>query len=187
MKHIIISATNRPEAKTFLVSNLLQKIYHQLDCPAEILSLKDICFQNLVQKPYSKPLPKEIQQPLEKLNQATGLTIVCPEYNGSFPGIFKFFIDHWSYPQTFKHRPIAFVGLGGRFGGLRAIEHVHQIMGALGAFIYPEKVFLQNISSLLSKDGELKDKHLSNLLHSQTKGFLRFITALKQHNLTASP
>ena len=183
MKYII-SATNRPHSNSFIVATLIQKIYQELQSPAEILSLRDVPFEELIKNPYPATLPKGVVPFISKLNQASGLIIVCPEYNGAFPGIFKFFIDHWSYPETFEYRPIAFVGLGGRFGGLRAVEQLQQIMGYRNGFIYPERVFLQNIESLLVK-GQIKDPEINSLLYQQSSGFLKFISALEEKQLSA--
>ena len=184
MKYII-SATNRPGSNSRVVAGIIQKIYRKSGCSPEILSLREISFQSLLENPYPENLPEEVQKLVSKLNKASAFTIVCPEYNGSFPGIFKFFIDHWSYPETFEYRPVSFIGLGGRFGGLRAVEQLQQIMGYRNAFIYPQRVFLQNIESLLS-NGEITDKSIMNLLKEQASGFLKFISALEEKKLSAS-
>ena len=183
MKYII-AATNRPNSNTRIVAEIVQKIYKNLNTPTEIISLLDIPFQSLLENPYPSKLPDDVQQVILKLNVSSAFTIVCPEYNGSFPGIFKFFIDHWSYPETFEYRPIAFIGLGGRFGGLRAVEQMQQIMGYRNAFIYPQRVFLQNISDLLS-DKVITDRTTMDLLEEQATDFLKFIFALEGNKLSA--
>lgn len=184
MKYIV-SATNRSGSNSRIVAGIIQEIYKELGCFTEILSLKEVPFQLLVENPYPQKLPPEIQEFILKLNNSAALTVVCPEYNGSFPGIFKFFIDHWSYPETFEYRPMAFVGLGGRFGGLRAVEQMQQIMGYRNAFIYPQRIFLQNITDLLS-DEKIKDQNIMDLLKEQAAGFLKFISALEEKKLSSS-
>ncbi len=183
MKYII-SATNRPQSNSFVVAQIVQKIYQNLKAHMEIISLQDVPFQSLISNPYPAVLPKEVKNIILKLNKSAGFVIVCPEYNGSFPGIFKFFIDHWSYPETFEYRPVAFVGLGGRFGALRAVEQLQQIMGYRNGFIYPERVFLQNISEQIVQ-GEIKDREIKNLLCQQAEGFLKFISALEEKGLSS--
>ena len=180
----IVSATNRPGSNSKKVALLLQKIYKDLGCSTPILSLQDINFEPLLQNPYPEKLPSEVQKTISLLNHSSGFTLVCPEYNGSFPGIFKFFVDHWSYPETFEYRPIAFVGLGGRFGALRAVEQLQQIMGYRNGFLYPQRIFMQNINDLL-KEGELNNTEIKSLLIEQAKGFLKFINALEDHKLSA--
>ncbi len=184
MKHII-SATNRPDSNSYQVALILQNIYKQLGHTLDIISLKQVPFELLIKKPYPQILPKEVQNIVATLNSSSGFAIVCPEYNGSFPGIFKFFIDHWSYPATFEYRPMCFVGLGGRFGGLRAVEQLQQIMGYRNAFIYPQRIFLQNIEDILHNH-VIKDQNLMDLLVKQAKGFLKFVSALEEKKLTAN-
>ena len=181
----IISATNRPDSNSHIVAGIIQKIYKTLNCPTEIISLRDVPFQKLIENPYPQTLPDDVKEIISKLNDSSAFTIVCPEYNGSFPGIFKFFVDHWSYPETFEYRPIAFVGLGGRFGALRPVEQLQQVMGYRNAFIYPERVFMQNIDDLLS-EGQITNQNIIKLLKQQAEGFLRFISALEEKKLTSS-
>ena len=76
------------------------------------------------------------------------------------------------------------MGLGGRFGGLRAVEQLQQIMGYRNGFIYPQRVFLQNISDLLS-EGKISDPEILTLLNTQAEGFLKFISALEEKKLSA--
>ena len=183
MKYII-SATNRPNSNSRIVAGIIQNIYKSLNCSMEIISLRDVPFEDLIKDPYTPHLPEGVRKVISKLDTSSGFIIVCPEYNGSFPGIFKFFIDHWSYPETFEYRPMAFIGLGGRFGGLRAVEQLQQIMGYRNAFMYPQRVFLQNISDLL-ENGKIKDQTIMELLHQQASGFLKFISALEEKKLSS--
>ena len=119
---------------------------------------------------------------MDRLLEADGLICVVPEYNGGFPGALKHFIDHWKYPDSFEHRPVAFIGLGGMFGGLRPVEHLQQIFGYRNAFIFPDRIFMQNVWNVLS-EGTLKDEKIGDLLKGQAQGFGRFIKALKSENL----
>ena len=122
---------------------------------------------------------------IEKLNSADGIHIVCPEYNGSYPGVLKYFIDHWKYPDTFEYRPLAFVGLGGRFGGLRPVEHLQGVFGYRNAFVYPERVFIFDVWNIL-KEGKITDAATMALMKSQVKGFKAFTRALCQAEIDAN-
>jgi len=54
---------------------------------------------------------------------AAGLHVVLPEYNGSYPGVLKYFIDMLKFPESFENKPAAFVGVAnGQWGALRAVE-----------------------------------------------------------------
>ena len=186
MSYYIISATDRPESKTRQIAQILHGIYQNLGYKSEIIDLTVLPFHELISSPYSDNLPDEIHSIVSKLNKASALSIVCPEYNSSFPGILKYFIDHWSYPDTLYFRPISFVGLGGQFGGQMAVEQLQQIMCNQNAFIYPKKVLLRNVKNLL-KDGTIQNKEIMNLLYKQVEGFLKFVKALKEKNIIPLP
>ena len=44
-----------------------------------------------------------------------------PQYNGSFPGVFKAFIDGYAYPNVFKGDKAALVGVSKGFRGISAL------------------------------------------------------------------
>lgn len=182
MKYII-SGTTRPQSRSLQVANILLKLYQAEGDQAEIMDLRQIPLNILDGTQYGEP-PAEIKPVIDKINTSSGLIVVCPEYNGSYPGTLKHFIDHWQYPLSFEYRPVCFVGLGGRFGGLRPVEHLQGVFGYRNAFIFPERVFLSNVFQTL-KEGQLVDPIATQLLEQQTKGFIRFVKALDGTGLSA--
>ncbi|MEZ4873554.1 MAG: NAD(P)H-dependent oxidoreductase [Bdellovibrionales bacterium] len=114
-----------------------------------------------------------------------GLIFVVPEYNGSYPGALKYFIDHWDYPASFEHKPVCFIGLGGRFGGLRPVEHLQGVLGYRNAFMFPDRVFITNVWDIF-KDSEITDDNIAQLLKVQASGFQKFVRALASENLIPS-
>jgi len=112
--------------------------------------------------------------------QASGLIIVTPEYNGSVPGVLKYFIDMLEFPESFEHRSVCFIGLAaGMWGALRPVEQLQAIFGYRNAYVFPERVFLPRIKSLLDESGRLKDPELVERLREQQKGFVEFVKKLK--------
>lgn len=182
MKYII-SGTTRPRSRSLQVANILLKLYQAEGDAAEVIDLRQIPLNILDGTQYGEP-PAELKPAIDKINSSSGLIIVCPEYNGSYPGTLKHFIDHWQYPLSFEYRPVCFVGLGGRFGGLRPVEHLQGVFGYRNAFIFPERVFLSNVFQTL-KEGQLVDPIATQLLEQQTKGFIRFVKALDDVGLSA--
>jgi NAD(P)H-dependent FMN reductase len=180
----IIVGTNRKGSRSLDVARLVLELYKKLGTPAQIMELTEIGLESLTPDHYgSEAKPSKVVNGVSRINRAEGLVIICPEYNGSYPGALKYFIDQWTYPESFEHRPVCFIGLGGRFGGLRPVEHLQQVFGYRNSFIFPDRVFIQNVWSAL-KDGQLTDGTLQNLLESQAQGFCRFIKALRSENLT---
>lgn len=182
----IISGTNRPGSKSLEVSRCIQAFYKELGVDFEIIDLAQIPMGRLTGAEYSaKDQPEELKAYIQKINQAEALTLVCPEYNGSYPGILKYFMDHWSYPESFEYRPVSFIGLGGRFGGLRPVEHLQQVFGYRNAYIFPHRVFISNVWSVV-KEGQIEDAFIKDLLKVQAELFLKFVRALKSQGLDAN-
>lgn len=184
MKQILIG-TNRRNSRSRQVGVLIQNIYRDLGEEVELMDLAEIPLHELTGEQYSKDLPPHVAAAVEKITQATGVIFVVPEYNGSMPGALKYFIDHWKYPESFEQRPVCFVGLGGLFGGLRPVEHLQQVMGYRNAFVFPQRVFLQNIWTQL-KDGALTDPVVKSLLVKQAEDFQKFVKGLELAELDAN-
>ncbi|MGE0527009.1 MAG: NADPH-dependent FMN reductase, partial [Bdellovibrionales bacterium] len=134
---------------------------------------------------YYKGAKGTYREAVERVTAAEGVVFVVPEYNGSYPGALKLFIDYWKYPETFEYRPMAFVGLGGRWGGLRPVEHLQQVVGYRNAYVFPNRVFISNIKDVF-RDGVIIDALVANLLQIQSQEFLRFVRGLKSEKLDAN-
>lgn len=178
----VISGTNRPQSRTVQVAKNIVKLLSAYTKNVELIDLAQLPFDQLTGHQYGGQLPEDIQASINKIDTSDGLVIVSPEYNGSMPGALKYFIDHWSYPKSFEYRPVAFVGLGFRWGGLRPVEHLQQVFGYRNAYVFPERVFLTNITNVL-KDGQIVDHTITELLDKQARGFVRFIKGLKAERL----
>ncbi|MFC5748875.1 NADPH-dependent FMN reductase [Actinomadura rugatobispora] len=78
----------------------------------------------------------------EALERADAFVIITPEYNHSFPGSLKNFIDaHFTQWQA---KPVAFVSYGGMAGGQRAVEHLRQVFAELHAVTIRDTVSFHN-------------------------------------------
>ena len=90
----IISSTNRPGARSLEVANIFQGYLNKCGENSEIIDLQKINFSILDGSQYSENQPESITNIKAKLNSARGFVFVVPEYNGSMPGILKYFIDY---------------------------------------------------------------------------------------------
>ena len=185
MKYVI-SGTDRNDSNTLRVSLVIQKIYKELGEDVEVIDLRDVK-PHLHTGPHygNAPQPEELTIFTQKILKSDGLIVVTPEYNGSMPGVLKYFIDHLKFPESFEYRPVCFVGLGAMFGGLRPVEHLQQVFGYRNAFIYPVRVFMMNVWNSL-KNGEIQDVPLRTLLVDQAKGFQAFTRALSGAKIDAN-
>jgi NAD(P)H-dependent FMN reductase len=182
---IVVSGTNRPGSNTLKVCNIVQRLFSEQREPTKLIDLQKVEMEKMALAPYGKEQPPSVSEAVQDIKQADGVLVVSPEYNGSMPGILKYFIDHWTYPDCFEARPIACIGLGGRFGGVRPVEHLQQIFGYRNSYVFPERVFLTNVWQIL-KENQIADETVMSLLLSQVVNFRKFITALKSQGLDAN-
>lgn len=178
MKLLIIVATNRKNSLSSYLGKQVQDIYKKLHESTDILDLKHVDFKDIVDGSYENP-PESLKPHLNMVAKAQGLIIICPEYNGSIPGLIKHFIDHWIYPDSFVYKPVCFIGLGGRFGALTPISQLQSIFLYRHSFVFPVRVFIQNVSQLIKQDHKIQDSHINQLLVKQATNFIKFIKALK--------
>lgn len=184
MKTILVG-TNRPGSNSRKIADVISEIYSELNENVEIVDLKEFPFHELKADSYGEVLPSHLNSYFQKINKSDGLIVIVPEYNGSMPGVLKYFIDFWSYPDAFEHRPVCLVGLGGMFGGLRPVEHLQQVFGYRNSFIFPDRVFLINVWKTISEN-KINDSLVMELLINQAKGFQKFCRALQSEKLDAN-
>ena len=182
----LISGTDRIDSNTFKLTKYIQSLYQDLGQETQIIDLAKVK-SDMLSGPYygGKNQPAELQTWTQMILDSDGLVVVVPEYNGSYPGILKYFIDHMKFPDSFESRPVCFVGLGGIFGGLRPVEHLQQVFGYRNSYIFPQRVFLINVHKIFVNN-EITDPLVKDLVNQQTKTFVKFVGALKTAGLTAT-
>ena len=175
----IISGTDRPNANALRIAHYLKKKYTVLNTEAGIIDLKNFPIGSIKGGRYGKSIP-EMEAYIKSLLAADGLVIVCPEYNGGYPGILKLFIDYLPFPKSLNKKPICFVGeANGAFGGLRAVEQLQQVTGYRNAYNFPERVFIPRVHKNFDEEEGIRDTVQQELLETQTKNFVQYIWDLK--------
>jgi NAD(P)H-dependent FMN reductase len=172
---MLISGTNRPDANALKIAKIIQGHYTQAGIAVQLFSLAEMPREIFDTTSYAvKPasfLP--IQQ---RVLDAAGLHIITPEYNGSFPGVLKYFIDMLKFPESFERKPVAFTGeAAGIWGALRSVEQLQQIFGYRNAHIFPDRVFIPTIGGKLDASGQLTDTSINDRLRAQAVGFAAFV------------
>jgi len=175
----LIVGTNRPGSNTRKVAAQLEEIYAEIKVPLNVLDLAKLPPEIFSPASYSEK-PKAFQPFADAVLQSAGLHIVTPEYNGSVPGVLKYFIDMLKFPESFEQKPVCFTGLAaGIWGALRPVEQLQAIFGYRNAHIFPARVFMPQIYNLLDDAGKIKDAELLARLKTQADGFVEFVEKLK--------
>ncbi len=175
----LIVGTNRPGSNTRKVAAQLEEIYAELKVPLHVLDLAKLPPEIFAPTSYAEK-PKSFQLFADTVLQSAGLHVVTPEYNGSVPGVLKYFIDMLKFPESFEAKPVCFTGLSaGIWGALRPVEQLQAIFGYRNAHIYSARVFMPQIHNLLDTSGKIKDAELFGRLKAQADGFAEFVEKLK--------
>jgi NAD(P)H-dependent FMN reductase len=171
---LIIAGTNRPGSNALRVAHLVERHYSAVGAPCEVFSLRQVPPEMFDPNAYAHKPPGVVELQRRVLD-ARGLHIVTPEYNGSFPGVLKYFIDMLKFPESFEHKPVAFTGVAaGLWGGLRPVEQLAQIFSYRNAHLYPDRVFIPGINQKLDADGNLTDPAIHDRLAKQAAGFAAY-------------
>jgi len=180
----LIVGTNRPESNTRKVVRQVEEIYLSLSVRVHIVDLAKLPPEIFTPHAYAGK-PRTFQPFAQAILRANGVVVVTPEYNGGIPGVLKYFIDMLKFPESFDRRPVALIGLAaGAYGALRPVEQLQQIFSYRNAYLYPERVFLPNIGSLLNSEGRLTSPEILERLKAQAVGFVDFVERLKGVRLT---
>src|SRR5450432_1272633 len=180
---VIISGTNRPGSNTRKVTAQVEAIYQPLGVKTQLLDLATMPPEIFSPASYAEK-PAAFKKFTDAILAADGLVIVTPEYNGSLPGVLKYFIDMLPFPESFEQRPVCFVGLAaGIWGALRPVEQLQAIFGYRNAYIFPERVFMPGINKLLDGAGHFNSSEIKERLEKQAVGFVGFVESLRGKKL----
>ena len=170
----IVCTTNRPDSNTRKVAQMYHDTLNDLGEDSQVLDLKEVEAAWIQGSNYGDNVP-EFEEVVNKFVRHTDKFIfVTPEYNGSFPGYVKFFMDACDYGD-WANKKVALMGLAsGRAGNVRGLDHLTGIFHYLGSEVYSKKVYLSQINQSLSEDGTIQNDILCKEIEAQLKGFVTF-------------
>lgn len=170
----VISGTNRIGSRTLQFASHYVEQLHALGKEAQLLDMAELRQDLFALDMYN---PKAMAPDLLDLQRKYVLevkkfAIFVPEYNGSYPGVLKMFIDGISvneYAGIFKGKHIALVGIAsGRAGNLRGMDHLSASVSHMGGWLLPNKLPLSNVDKLI-EDGKLTDAGTINALKTHAE------------------
>ncbi len=169
----IISATNRPNSNSLKIAKNYTQLMEKQGIESKLFSFERLP-QNFIATDLYDKRSENFQQLLDEfIIPAKKFVFIVPEYNGSFPGILKTFIDAL-HPDINRGKLVALVGVSsGRAGNIRGMEHLTGILHYLGMHILPNKLPISSVLTLLNKDGILKDENTIKVLERQIEEFVK--------------
>ena len=175
---LIISGTNRKNSNSLRLAKHCQKLLEGQGASTQLLDLATLPIEVLSPTAYSKK-PEGWAPFQQAIDQAKAVWVVVPEYNGSFPGALKMFIDLLEHPQSLKGLPSAFVGLAsGRWGAIRAVEQLEMVFQYRYAHLFNERLFVPAVHNMLDSNDVLTDPELAGLLEDMVSHFIAYAKRL---------
>ena len=150
----IIVGTNRRDAMSLEMAKYYSQRLIEKGVEAVILDLaqlpEDFAFSALY---HNKGKNEHYNYYQSELDGVDKCFIIAPEYNGSFPGVLKVFIDGLRYPDSLRDKKVAMVGLSnGVLGNAVGLGHLNDILSYMGANVLGLRVKLGEIAKHF--DGE---------------------------------
>ena len=171
----IIAGTNRPNSISSTLAAHYQAMLQEKGILSQVLDLSELPADFIFSALYANTgKNKAFNELTAMLNQSEKFVFIVPEYNGSFPGVLKAFIDGMNYPNPLRGKKAALVGISsGVQGASLALSHLTDILNYLGMHVLAQKPRLAQIEESMTEN-RLKNKLYIQLLHEQVEALLRF-------------
>lgn len=170
----IISSTNRPGSSTLKLANYYQRQLSLKGQEAGILSMAQLP-ANLIETDMYGKRSTEFQKIQDLVTATDKFLFVIPEYNGSYPGVLKIFIDACTYLESFYDKKVALVGLSsGKYGNIRGIDHFTGVCHYLHLNVMPLKLHIPNIKTEFNEAGDLFKEDTMKFTSEQIDKFIKF-------------
>ena len=169
----VLTATNRNGNNTQIIAEKYLEFLHAEGAKAQYFSLEllpnDFSFMSIHQTK-----SEAFKQLLDTyFKSAQKIVIVVPEYNGSYPGVLKSFIDA-TRPEIWHGKKVSLVGIAsGRGGNVLGMEHLSSILHHLQMIIMPQRLPISRVEELV-QERVLKDEITLDLIHKHAKRFIHF-------------
>lgn len=170
----MISCTNRPDSYTFRVAEAYMKLLQEAGVDALMLDFKELPIQVMIGDNYGKQNPVINGLIHSYISSNRKFIFISPEYNGSYPGVLKLFLDT-IHPREWTHKKACLVGVSqGRAGNLRGMEHLTGILQYLKMHVYYNKLPISSVDKHLKEGGEFISEEQARSCREQVIGFLNF-------------
>ncbi|MDO7876761.1 NAD(P)H-dependent oxidoreductase [Hymenobacter sp. ASUV-10] len=172
----VLIGTNRPRSRAGHLARLYASILAELGTEHQLLDLAELPADFTTTALYHNVgKHDDFNRLATKLAASEKVVFIIPEYNASFPGVLKAFIDGLAYPGGLRHKKAALVGLSsGGQGGLLPMAHLTDVLMYLGTAVLPQRVRLPFADKSLTLEGELTDAFAVQLLREQAAALLAF-------------
>ena len=172
-KVVIFSCTNRQDSNTLKVSKVYQSILNAMGVNNELFDFRELPENINVAESFGKRTAAYGELLNEIVVKPSKFIFISPEYNGSYPGILKTFIDS-AHPREWANKKACLVGVAdGRAGNLRGMEHLTGVLHYLKMHVYYNKLPISQVAKVFNQDFSFNEEQMK-ACNLQVKGFLEF-------------
>lgn len=108
------------------------------------------------------------------MNESEKFIFVIPEYNGSFPGVLKAFIDGLDRAAALTDKKCALIGISaGDQGAGLALSHFTDILNYCGTNVLAYRLRFPKIGEILT-DNKISDQLYLSKIHKQARKLIEF-------------
>ncbi|MCB0502416.1 MAG: NAD(P)H-dependent oxidoreductase [Bacteroidetes bacterium] len=172
----IFCGTNRPGSYSSKVAKFYSKQLTDKGIEHNYFTLEDMPQDLLKNDMYDGNRSEAMLAIQEKfLQPASKFVFVYPEYNGSFPGVLKAFIDASDIKKCWHNKKACLVGVSaGRAGNLRGMEHFTNILNHIRINVLHLKIPMSGIENVVDDTGNIAVPETISLIHQQIELFQEF-------------
>lgn len=162
----ILSGTNRKNSNSLKVANVYQQLFQNNGLKSQVLDLAEVS-NDFVLNMYNNHT-EEVEQVIQKyVSDVHHFVFVIPEYNGSFTGAVKLFMDGIS-PKYFNHKSAMLVGVAsGRAGNIVGLSQFTTVLNHVKVEVFSNKVLLSGIDGLLDESGKMTNENQLEIIQNQ--------------------
>jgi NAD(P)H-dependent FMN reductase len=132
-------------------------------------------------------VPDSIKALNKRMNEANGIVVTSPEYNGFFSPLLKNTLDWMSRSQddqpgtkVFMDKPaLVLAASPGPMAAARALPHIRTQLSNLGLNVYRAQLGVGRAGSVLSDTGEITDVKVNEQVDALLSGFTEFASKLQ--------
>jgi NAD(P)H-dependent FMN reductase len=172
---LVIASTVRKQSNSKVMAEIFSNMLQEAGAQSGTLFLEDLPTDFLSHVLHGTKTSKASFENIQNLvNKADKIVFIVPEYNGSFPGVLKTFIDALEYPSSLKHKKAAMVGISaGTQGGALAMGHLADILNYCGMYLLPFRPRLIQVDKYIL-NSELHNQEYVDILRLHAKAFVEF-------------
>lgn len=173
-KIVILSSTNRENSNTLKVSKIYKSILDEMGVETLLLDFRDLPRDLAFSESFGTRTTAYDEMLNANIRPFQKFVMVVPEYNGSFPGILKTFLDSL-HPKDWANKKVCLVGVAdGRAGNLRGMEHLTGILHYLKMHVYYNKLPISVVNKLLDSQFQFNSEDQLKTCKAQLEGFMQF-------------